>query len=123
MYSSIEKRNIMELMLDTIGRMADEQYQWRIWVRGEGPEVDSFDEALDTYSPLQELVLGQPDTFGLTTSQFQSLREYQNKLSAFVDKNDFPELFIDTPEWKEIMVLADKVLDAFGWNKETRKFV
>ena len=36
----------LERILEAIGDLGDASYQERVWVRGEGPEVDSSIEAI-----------------------------------------------------------------------------
>ncbi len=123
MSSAAESRNVIRFILQIISQIADYKYQRRIWVNGEGPEVDSFDDTVNDYCPIGSYIVRAPEEYEISEVQLKALRLFHEKFEAFADDNDYPELFIDTPEWKEIMGLADKVLDAFGWSKETRKFV
>ncbi len=38
-----EKREILDFVIEIVSSIADKKYQKRIWIRGEGPEVDDFD--------------------------------------------------------------------------------
>ncbi|MEX0962373.1 MAG: hypothetical protein WDZ28_05925 [Simkaniaceae bacterium] len=44
--------------------------------------------------------------------------KFRKECKVFSDKNDFPEEFIDTPEWERIVHLAKNVLKAFDYKKE-----
>ncbi len=113
----VEKECILENLLNALGDITNLSYQKRIWILGEGPEVDSFDDAVNDYFQWGDIVVADPEMFGLTELQRQSLRIFHQSFDHFADDNNDPELFIDTPEWKEIMEMARKVLDAFGWKK------
>ncbi len=41
----------------------------------------------------------------------------RDEFRIFADKNEFPEEFIDTPEWANIVNLAKEVLKAFNYPK------
>jgi hypothetical protein len=43
--------------------------------------------------------------------------ELRDEFRIFADENDFPEEFIDTPEWAIIMDMAKDVLKAFNYSK------
>ena len=42
----IDRKQILVSCLETIKDISDKEYQKRVWIRGEGPEVDDFDEAV-----------------------------------------------------------------------------
>jgi len=41
---------------------------------------------------------------------------------TFCDDNDYPEEFIDTLEWDNITKLAQEVLIAFNYQKDSQSF-
>jgi hypothetical protein len=47
---------------------------------------------------------------------FEPLKKYcfRSKFKEFSDEHDMSEEFIDSPEWKQIMIKAKEVLQAFG---------
>jgi hypothetical protein len=42
----IDRKQILASILETIKGISDKEYQKRVWIRGEGTEVDDFDETL-----------------------------------------------------------------------------
>ncbi len=123
MLSDVSRGQILASVLESVYTFSSREYQMRIWVRDEGPEAESFDDAVNAFDCEGGGVLEKWQQFRLTRNQFVLLKRLYDQVDVFADDNDYPELFIDTPEWQEIMSSAEKVLDAFGWNKETRKFV
>jgi hypothetical protein len=111
------KKDILDLVLSLIAVIADIEYQTRVWIRGEGPEVDDFDETACHFLHEGTGVLEKYKDFGMTESQYQRLKKLRDEFKAFSDENDFPEEFIDSPEWARIMDLAKEVLKAFNYKK------
>jgi len=40
----IDRKQILISVLETINSISDKEYQKRVWILGEGPECDDFDE-------------------------------------------------------------------------------
>ena len=59
-------------------------------------------------------------TLGITDSQYQIIRKFQDVFGAFWEENGWPPKFIDTPEWNEITEMAKEVLK--GFNYEGQQF-
>ena len=113
-----EKRDILDSVLTTISHISDKEYQMRIWIRGEGPEVDDFDETLCHFSQDGVGVIEKYREFGLTENQYRILSNFRDELEKFSDNNDLPQLFIDTPEWTKITLMAKRVLEAFNYQNQ-----
>jgi len=111
------KRDILDLVLSLIAAIADIEYQKRVWIRGEGPEVDDFDETACHFLHEGAGVLEKYKDFGITEAQHQQLKKLRDEFKAFSDANDLPEEFINTPEWAKVMDLAKNVLKAFNYQK------
>ena len=43
--------------------------------------------------------------------------KFLNEFRTFADENNYPEEFIDTPEWARITEMAKEVLKAFDYQK------
>ena len=114
----INRKQIINTLLRIIDHISDREYQERVWIRGEGPEVDDFDETCCNFFPEGDDVIEKYIDFGITESQHQVLKMFRDKFRAFSDENDLPEEFIDAPEWAEIMNSAKDVLKAFNYQKE-----
>jgi hypothetical protein len=114
---NIDRKQILTSVLESIKGISDKDYQKRIWIRGEGPEVDGFDETCCNFFQDGNGVIQNYKDFGITDSQYKILAKFRDEFSTFSDDNDFPEEFIDTPEWAKIMELAKDVLRAFNYSK------
>ncbi len=97
--------------------MTDKDYQTRVWIRAEGPECQAFDDAVCDFFDIGDPILDQYKDFGLTDKQYQLLKVFRDAFKAFANDNDYPELFIDTPDWAKIMKMGKEVLEAFNYKK------
>jgi hypothetical protein len=111
------RKQILMSVLATIENISNKEYQKRVWVLGEGPEVDDFDETCCNFFGDGDPLLENYIDFGLTETQYLLLRKFRNKLRTFSDKYFRPSEFIDTPEWNEITEMAKEVLKAFDYKK------
>jgi len=96
-----------------MNHISDKEYQKRVWIRGEGPEVDDFDETVCHFFQEGDGIIEKYKDFGLTKHQYQLLKKFRDHFKTFSDDNDFPELFIDTPKWAQIINMAKNVLKSF----------
>jgi len=108
------RKDILKFILELISDISDKDYQTRVWIRAEGPESVDFSETVCYFSQCDD-VLEKYKDFGLTEDQYHILLNFSNKFRAFYRENDFPELFIDTPEWDEITKMAKEVLKVFNY--------
>ncbi len=115
--TSEAKRDILDFVLGLIAAIADIEYQKRVWIRGEGPEVDDFDETACHFLHEGAGVLEKYKDFEITETQYQQLKKLRDEFKAFSDKHNWPSEFIDTPEWNRIIFLAKDVLKAFNYSK------
>jgi len=114
------KKQILECLLETVEGISDKNYQKRVWIRGEGPEFDDFDETCCHFFQEGDGIIEKYKEFELTQSQYVTLKRFRNLFDEFSRKNDFPQEFIDTPEWARIMAMAKEVLKAFKYKKPNR---
>lgn len=114
---NINKKQILETFFRILEHVSDKDYQKRVWIRGEGSEVDDFDETVCHFSQEGDGIIEKYQDFGLTEHQCQVLKNFREQFKAFADKNDFPEEFIETPEWAHIIDLAKNVLRVFNLKK------
>lgn len=68
--SAESKKQILTSVLETIEGISDKEYQRRLWIRGEGPECDDFDETCCHFSNEGDGVLRDYKDFGITESQY-----------------------------------------------------
>lgn len=113
----INKKQIFETFLMIMRGIADKNYQKRVWILGEGPEVDDFDETYCHFTQEAEGIIENYRDFDVTEDQVKLLTKFQEKLESFSDENYLPEEFIDTPEWDKITKMAKEVLEAFDYKK------
>ena len=111
-------RNLLEVILG----ISDKEYQKRVWIRGEGPEIDDFTETVCRFFDNSDPILQEHELLNLTKEQYKILLELKNKFEIFIDVDRLgylPEQFIDTPAWNEIVEMAKEVLREFHYNPET----
>ncbi len=111
--SEEDRKYILNEHLRNISRIADKKYQTRIWIRGEGPEVDDFDETVCHFFDDGDPILKSYKEYNISEEQHRLMMELRSNFEAFSDQNDLPEEFIDSLAWKEIMEMAREVLKAF----------
>jgi len=109
------KKNILSELLTTMKMISDAEYQQRVWMRGEGPEANDFDETCCFFFDEADCVIENYHDFGLSQSQYQILKSFYDEFEIFADNNYHPIEFIDTPEWARIRSLAKDVLEAFDY--------
>jgi hypothetical protein len=106
-------KNLLEIILD----ISDKEYQKRVWIRGEGPEIDDFTETVCKFFDNGDSLLNEYKKCGITKNQHQILKKFSNKFRVFSDEHSYELEFIDTPEWNEITENAKEVLKAFNYRK------
>lgn len=112
----INRKQVVKEFLRNLYRISDKEYQKRIWIEGAGPECHDFDEAVNDFFGDGEPILANHQDYGLSQSQFRVLKKFYDEFRIFANDNDFPEEFIDTPEWDKIRAMAKEVLKAFHHN-------
>ncbi|MBS0621880.1 MAG: hypothetical protein JSR80_02845 [Verrucomicrobia bacterium] len=105
----------MEGFLKNVEGLSDQEYQERVWIRGEGPECDDLSESICLFFDLGESIFEKPKEYGLSDAQYAQVMELQEKLDDFIGvEASSPEEELQTPQWKEIRELSKKTLQAFG---------
>ncbi len=112
-----DKKYILNEFLRNILHISDKEYQKRVWIRGEGPEVDDFDETVCHFFDDGDPILKNYKEFGISEKQHELLNEFRKHIKSFSDENDWPPMFIDSPEWTKITIMAKEVLEAFHYNR------
>jgi|SRR3972149_343937 len=113
MLTDDDKKFILNAVLKQIAHMSDKEYQKRMWIKGAGPD---FDEAVCQFFDIIDPVLEKHKNFNISDVNYKFLVKFRNAFKAFSDDNDFPEEFIESPEWKKIMEMAKEVLKAFNYS-------
>ena len=116
-FSKETRNKIVNGFIDIFTRLSSKEFQKRIWIRGEGPEVDSFEDVVCDFFTECDSILENYEEFGLSETQYDLLRRFRDTFQAFTDENDWPESFIDSPEWNKITEMAKGMLIAFNYKK------
>ena len=120
MLNDEEKKYTFNEYLRHISHIIDKEYQTRVWIRGQGPECQAFDDAVCDFFDIGDPILDNYEEFGITEDQHDLLIKFREEFEKFSEIHSSPQEFIDTPDWEQIMEMAGKVLKAFNYQK-TRK--
>jgi len=115
MLTNEAKKQILNSVLIIVENISDKNHQERAWIRGEGPKVEDFDEAVNNFFGDADPMLENYQYYGLSEPQYQILKIFRDEFRVFADNNYHPIEFIDTPEWARIRSLAKDVLEAFDY--------
>lgn len=118
--TDLEKKQIIESLIETISHAADKEYQRRVWIEGQGPECEDFDDFADIVIHENGALLKEYKSFGITDKQHNLLMDFQNQLKAFsrgLGRDYLPRDFIATQEWGRIVELAKEILHVFSFKK------
>ena len=112
-----QKQQILDSFLDNIKGISNRDYQERVWIRGEGPECDDFDETVCDFFGDGNPIIENYKDFEITDHQCNLLVKFYKVFEEFSDNNYWPPEFIDSPEWQRIREMAKEVLEAFNYSK------
>jgi len=114
--SKEQKSYILREFLRSISHLVDREYPRRVWILAEGPECQAYDDAVCDFFDQGNPIIENYKDYEITESQHHLLKHFRDEFRAFSSEHsDFPEEFIDTPEWEGIMKMAKEVLDAFNY--------
>ena len=116
---STNRERTLKRLFEELEGISDKEYQRRVWIRGEGPECDDFGESVCRYSLLAESIFDEYKELGFSDIQFDTFKKFHAEYEKFWEDNDWPPLFIDTPEWTKITEMAKEVLKAFNHPKKS----
>jgi len=116
--TNIDREYILNSFLENIASASDTEYQKRVWIKGEGPECDDYDEFMNYFFDQGEFILKKYKSYGISNSQYDLLLKFQEKLDAFTP-NEWD--FINDPEWIEIVKMAKEVLKVFNWKSKKHR--
>ena len=121
----IDRKQILASCLEVIKGISDKEYQKRVWIRGDGPEVDDFDETVCNFFHDGNDIIQNYRDFEITDQQYHFLVKFRDAFDAFCRgpalKYYLPQDFIDTPEWEKITEMAKEVLKAFNYQKRSNE--
>ena len=119
-FMDIDRKQIMETFIESIAAASDEEYQNRIWIKGQGPECEDFDEFVTYFLHESRAVLEEYRNFEITDTQCSLLKKFEDEVRSFIPisrQDYFPELFLKRPEWKKLVGMAKEILKAFNYQK------
>ena len=114
----MDRETWLRRILDATRDLADERYQERVWVRGEGPEVDSSTEALirliDDYD-LAAFIAEAAKKAWVSNEQLAALRSLDAALARYAadDQGGDDAARTATREWLLMRKIAKATLDTF----------
>ena len=118
MHSPEIKKQILKGFIEVFPRISNKEFQRRVWIEGRGPECDDFiDTCCDFFGVCDDFIENYKD-FGITNEQRDLLVKFRDEFRKFSDEHDFPQLFIDTPEWGKITDMAKEVMQAFNYQEK-----
>jgi hypothetical protein len=106
-------------ILDAIRDLADERYQERVWVRAQGPEIDSSTEAIMRLLhdfELKAFIAEAGAKVWVSNDQLAALRALENALESYIsrDHGDGEAERIAGPAWRRMRKLANATLETFA---------
>lgn len=120
----------MRIVLEVLKEFASEDFQIRVWLKGEGPEVSSFEEAVCKFfddNVIDLLLDVEWRQVGLTENQRNKLKIFRDALDKFndsVEESPHPKDILFNPDWPKVRSLAKEAMDAFkGSYWKSSKFI
>jgi hypothetical protein len=94
------------------------EFQERVWLRGEGPEVSSYIETVMRFFDFVDGPKSATDRgeLGISDRQWAALTSFRRVLHPFVEAaSAYPDAkeLLDNPAWKEIQAAAAVALETF----------
>lgn len=120
MLTNEDKNQILVSFLETIEGISNKEYQERVWIRGEGAEVDDFDETVCHFFQEGDGIIQKYIEFGIDKNQYELLSEFRDKFKNFCNKNNWPIEFIYTSEWENIRKKAKELLKIFNYKEKLK---
>jgi len=103
-------------LIPPIERLADANYQKRVWLHKEGPEEDSFSECVEVFSEAYELFEQSEEENTLIETQKKALGYLHEMVDTFyqtLHEKDIIniERVLNHPQWHAIQAKAKEVLE------------
>lgn len=107
-------------LCDVIREISDAEYQQRIWIDVEGPEVGSFSEAINKFFDdcnVDLLIATAIEEKRLKQTQIQKLQGLRDALDRYISlqESDDDLEVINDPRWAQIRQQASETLDALSY--------
>jgi hypothetical protein len=113
----IERKKMLSNIYGVLKNLSDKEYQERVWLRGEGPEVSSYEELINTLFDdfyFDEL-LEDNNPYNISQALFDKLINLRLKLNNYNDKDSDGNIkeviqILNDSEWIKIQKLSSEVL-------------
>lgn len=112
----MKNKNILinQFFEDVIKPISDKEYQERIWVKGLGPESDSFDETINDFFYFTEKINKDYKKYELEEDEYDLVKKMEEQIIFFCSSqpvvgNDAE--IIKDPHWHKIQDLAKEVYE------------
>ena len=115
--SDKDKFQILQSFIGIFFRICNKKYQKRVWIKGEGPEVDGFDDTVNEFFGECDSILKDYKDFKITDQQHVLLVKFRDEFKKFSRRHDLPIDFLDVAEWTKITEMAKEVLQAFNYKR------
>ena len=115
----MKKHRIKEIgvIFEEIKTISDEDYQIKIWVNHEDPDiVDSYDDTMMYFLEETYEVLKDGTNVIISDREYQMLKKLYEMVDAYDDLKDRPETdkgIVNDPRWDEVRRYAKSVYAAF----------
>ncbi len=128
----INRKQILNSVLENIAGISDKEYQKRVWIKAEGPECDSYEQTIDFLFDDLEPMLKEYKKFDISENQYNFLMKFYKEIKEYDDifafKLDWyihPESraiseapSLNSPEWEKVINAAKEVLKAFNYQEK-----
>lgn len=111
--NQIEK-DIKNFLVSVIKEISDQEFQERIWLRGEGPEISSADELFcNFFDDINiEEVMKNYKKYEISNSQLNLLQKLYKLMREYSDNSPItldPIVVLSDPKWQKIREFANEV--------------
>lgn len=121
--TNAENKQWVKLLLKVISHVADEEYQRRVWFSAVGPEVDNFEETVNHFGDIVRSILEKNKEYRLSETQYKLIDKLWKSLRNYYPEPDDQDIeFISSPEWQQMIKMAQEVLKAFHYQKYPKWF-
>jgi len=106
-----------EAVRDAIREFADESFQRRIWLRGEGPEIGSYSEAFNRLfddADFERFLNLCAERNILSPNSLKQLQQFRHAVEEYSDNQESEDeaVILADPRWDEIRRFARSALNA-----------
>ena len=115
------KAYISRYVKDVVSTLADTNFQQRVWARGEGPEVDSYDETINDFFDYYRSIKEDYKKYGLSEGEFEKIKHLEKRIREHSRASNmgYDEEIIAHPLWENVIKAAKDVKQALARFEET----